>query len=345
MTVRGVELSPEVVELLPWFTHASAAAPLAAGPTPPVTIADARRYVAADTGQYDVIVADLFHPALDGSGSLYTTEHFAAVQKRLAPGGLFCQWLPLYQLDLPSLQAIIRGFLDVYPDGSAWLNHYSVRTPMLALVGLRDGGHLDLHELAQRLSDPGVRAVVRPIGFEGPMDVLGQYVGGSRTLAAFVGQGPRNTEDYPFVALDAQRNVRALAANPSALLLTVVRAIRPDSGDLLRNPDRASPDPTQLAMATRLAAYWQARDRFLEAGAALKGDPRGLALVNAAAPALLESIRISPEFDPAYNPLIGMARSLLASHRGAAEQLLREIDNAAPSRTEARGLLSQQFGE
>jgi spermidine synthase len=309
-----------------------------------VTIADARRYVAADTGQYDVIVADLFHPALDGSGTLYTTEHFVAVQKRLAPEGLFCQWLPLYQLDLPSLRAIIRGFLDVYPDGSAWLNHYSVRTPMLALVGRKDGGSLDLHRLEQRLSDPAVLAVARPIGFESPMDVLGQFVGGSRTLAAFAGQGPRNTDDYPFVTLDAQRNVRALSERPSALLLTVIRALRPDSAELLQ-ADRRSPDPQQDAVATRLPAYWQARDRFLEAGAALKGDPRGLALVNAAAPALLESIRISPEFDPAYTPLLGMARSLMESDRAAAAQLLHEIDNAAPLRKEARMLLSQQPGE
>ncbi|MDB6091528.1 MAG: putative Spermine/spermidine synthase family protein [Gammaproteobacteria bacterium] len=343
--VRGVELSPEVVALLPWFSSASDSAASDAVSLPPVTIADARRYVAADTSQYDVIVADLFHPALDGSGALYTTEHFLAVRNRLARAGLFCQWLPLYQLDLPSLRAIIRGFLDVYPDGSAWLNHFSVRTPMLALIGRREGGHLDLHELAERLSDPAVGAVVRPIGFEGPMDVLGQYVGGSRTLAAFAGQAPRNTDDFPFVALDAQRNVRALAAPPSALLLTVVRELRPDSAELLQNPDRAFIDSRQDTMATRLAAYWQARDRFLEAGAALTGEPRGLALVHAAAPALLEAIRISPEFDPAYNPLMGMARALLASNRAAAEYLLHEIDNAAPSRKEARGLLSEQFGE
>lgn len=345
-TVHGVELSPEVVALLPWFANASAPAQSATSASPPVTIADARRYVTADTGQYDVIVADLFHPALDGSGALYTTEHFVAVRERLAPDGLFCQWLPLYQLDLPSLRAIIRSFLDVYPDGSAWLNHYSVRTPMLAMVGHRDRAHFDLHTLDERLADPAVRSVVRQVGFEGPMDVLGQYVGGSRTLAAFAGQGPRNTDDYPFVALDARRNVRALAAPPSALLLTVIGTLRPDSAELLQNADPASAgSKEQDAMAQRLAAYWRARDRFLEAGAALKGDPRGLALVNAAAPALLESIRISPEFDPAYHPLMGMAQSLMASHRAAAEHLLHEINNAAPSRKEARALLSQQFGE
>lgn len=207
VTVHGVELSREVVELLPWFTN-----PAAVGPAPRLTVADARRYVAADSDLYDVIVADLFHPALDGSGALYTIEHFGAVKQRLAHGGVFCQWLPLYQLDLPSLRAIIRGFLEVYPGGSAWLNHYSVRTPMLALIGSRDGGYPDPDALAVRLRDPSVRPVARPLGFEGPIDLLGQYLGGPRALAAFAGEGPRNTDDYPFVTFDAHRNVRALTA-------------------------------------------------------------------------------------------------------------------------------------
>ncbi|MDB6044622.1 MAG: putative Spermine/spermidine synthase family protein [Gammaproteobacteria bacterium] len=333
ITARGVELSPEVVKLLPWFVN-----PSAPRPAPPVTVADARRYVAADTGQYDVIIADLFHPALDGSGSLYTTEHFAAVRKRLAPGGLFCQWLPLYQLDLPSLRAIIRGFLDVYPGGSAWLAHYSVRTPMLALIGPRDRAHLDLDALAARLGDPAVSAVARPIGFEVPMDVLGQYVGGARTLAALAGEGPRNTDDYPFVTLDASRNVRALTAPPFALLLAVTGMTQPDPTELLGEPKRD-------ALAKRLTAYWQARNRFLEAGASLRGDPRGLALVEAASPGLLDAIRLSGEFNPAYHPLIGMARALMTSNRDAAVRLLREINDAAPSRDEARQLLSREPGE
>jgi spermidine synthase len=333
VSVRGVELSPEVVELLPWFAN-----PAAAGPTLQVMVADARRYVAADTGQYDVVIADLFHPALDGSGALYTTEHFAAVRKRLALGGIFCQWLPLYQLDLPSLRAIIRSFLQIYPDGSAWLNHYSVRTPMLALIAPRDGGYLDLDMLAARLDNPAVRDVVRPIGFEGPMDLLGQYLGGPRILAAFAGEGPRNTDDYPFVTFDARRNVLALTAPPWALLLAVTRAMWPDPGELLADPSRA-------ALAERLTAYWRARNRFLEVGAALPGDPRGLALIEAASPGLLDALRLSAEFDPAYGPLVSMAQSLMVADRAAAARLLREINAAAPLRREARELLSREFGQ
>jgi spermidine synthase len=236
------------------------------------------------------------------------------------------------------LRAIIRGFLEIYPDGSAWLNHYSVRTPMLALIARRDGSYLDLDALAARLNDTVVREVARPIGFESPMDLLGQYLGGPRILAAFAGEGPRNTDDYPFVTFDARRNVRALSAPPWALLLAVTRAMWPDPGELF-------PEPARGALAERLSAYWRARNRFLEAGAALPGDPRGLALIEAASLGLLDALRLSAEFDPAYGPLISMAQSLMVADRTAAARLLHEINAAAPSRVEARELLLREFGQ
>jgi spermidine synthase len=333
VSVLGVELSREVVELLPWFIGPAPAS------APRVTVADARRYVAADAGQHDVIIADLFHPALDGSGALYTVEHFEAVKRRLAPGGIFCQWLPLYQLDLPSLRAIVRGFLDVYPDGSAWLNHYSVRTPMLALIGTPDGGHLDTEALAARLRDPATARIIRPQGFESPIDLLGQYLAGPHALSAFAGAGPRNTDDYPFVTFDARRNARALRAAPWSLLLAVTKDIRPEPNELLIHAAERD------TLGARLGAYWRARNRFLEAGASLPGDPRGAALIEAASPGLIDALRLSSEFDPAYGPLMAMARLLTGSDRAAAARLLRQIDQAAPSRPEARDLLLREFGE
>jgi spermidine synthase len=209
---------------------------------------------------------------------------------------------------------------------------------MLALIGRQDGSFLDVDALAARLRDPAVEPVVHPLGFEAPIDLLGQYLGGSRALTAFAGEGPGNTDDYPFVAFDARRNVGALTAPPWALLLAVTRAVRSDAAELLAAPQRD-------ALSERLSAYWRARNRFLEAGAALPGDPRGRALIDAASPGLLDALRLSGEFDPAYGPLIGMAKSLMASDRAAARRLLREIDDAAPSRGEARELLSREFGQ
>ena len=328
VAATGVELVPEVIGLLPWFAEQGALA------LPPIVAADARRFVAADTGTYDVIVADLFHPALDGTGALYAAEHFAAVRARLAEGGLFCQWLPLYQLDLPSLRAIIRTFLAVYPDGSAWLAHFSLQTPMLALIGTRGAARLDPQAMARRLDDPRAGPALRRTGLTTPMDVLGLHVGGARALSAFAGPGPLNTDDAPFVTLDARRNVQALTAPPADRLLALLRAAAPDTG-LPMNEPRLSPQ------AGRLDAYRQARDRFIEAGATLPAGAQGRALADAATPGLLASVRLSAEFDPAYLPLLNMAQALAQSDREAGVRLLREIAAAAPSRPEASRLLGR----
>lgn len=331
LDVRAVELSSEVVALLSWFDN-----PAAEKERPPIAVADARRFIVADDGRYDVIVADLFHPALDGSGALYTVEHFAAVKRRLAAEGVFCQWLPLYQLDAPSLRAIIRSFLAVFPHGSAWLNHYSVRTPMLALIGSAAPDPIDPELLAARFSDRKLHPIIQPLGFDQPIDLLGQYVAGAKALASFAGPGPRNTDDFPFVTFDARSNVHALSAAPWQLLLTVLNQTKTDAGELLGDSKRGS-------WEQRLGAYWQARNRFIQAGAALTGEPRGPALIAAAAPGLLDSIRASAEFEPAYAPLMSMVKALLGSDRAAAERLLRAIDAAAPSRHEARDLRSREF--
>ncbi|GAC1348369.1 MAG: hypothetical protein NVSMB18_36330 [Acetobacteraceae bacterium] len=328
LDVTGVELVPDVVRLLPWF--ADPAVP----PIPPIVVADARRFVLAAPGNYDVIVADLFHPALDGTGGLYSTEHFTAVRARLAEGGVFCQWLPLYQLDQPSLRAILRAFLSVYPDGTAWLAHFSLQTPMLALVGTRAGQPLDLTRLRQRLADPASGPALRRTALTRPLDLLGLFLAGPDRLAALAGSGPPNSDDHPLVTLDAANNVRALSVPPTTLLLSLLHELGPDPAPL---PGAPGAEP--------LAAYRRARNRFIEAGASLPPNLDERALMNAAIPGLLDAVRLSPDFDPAYMPLLAMVESLLGTNdtddRDAAIHLLRAMRQAAPARVEAGHLLAR----
>lgn len=61
LTADGVELIPEVMATLPYFEKATGN--LSLQPKLRLITADARRYVNARPGTYDVIVADLFHPA------------------------------------------------------------------------------------------------------------------------------------------------------------------------------------------------------------------------------------------------------------------------------------------
>lgn len=333
----GVELVPEVVDAMPYFD--SVLNGLRTSDRVQLTVADARRFVRATPEHYDVIVADVYHPSRDGAGALYTAEHFAAIRDRLAPDGLFCQWLPLYQLDLATLKTIVRTFQQVFPDASAYLAHYSLITPMLCLVGTRSPRHYPPDWLETRAADPTLAARLAQVDLSNDFALFGTFVAGPDALARFAGEGPINTDDRPVVTFGA----------PQA----VYHGLSPSWGRLTALIDATSQDPAEVvadtgsgdsaAFAQRLATYWQARNAYLLAGTSVvpSADPRVMAK-QIAAP-LLAIVRHSPDFEPAYRPLLALARNLVRVDPAAAGRLLAELNRANPERDDARRLYAQLF--
>src|SRR5262249_36493762 len=111
-----------------------------------------RRYLAATDERFDVIVSDLFVPWHAGAGSMYAREMYAAAAAHLTPDGLFCQWLPLYQLTREEFDLIARTFLTVFPGVTVWRADFYPDRPVLGLVGQLVPRPLDLARLQERLS-------------------------------------------------------------------------------------------------------------------------------------------------------------------------------------------------
>lgn len=334
LRVDGVELVPEVVESFPFF--ARSAPQLGRNPDIHIHVADARRFVRAAGAPYDVIVADLYHPSVDGSGALYAREHFAAIRARLAPGGLFCQWLPLHQLDMETLRVIVRTFLDVFPDADAYLAQLSVETPLIALVGRNAPSTYPADWLARRVNDPALGARLAAVDLPDSLSLFGLYLAGRPELAAFAGPGPLNTDDRPFVTSLAPRLAYAQQDRPADRLLQLLDGLHPAPEALLAGKDAAA--------GARLAAYWRARDAYLALGAQVleangpqSQGPRDM--IGMLAPRLLEMVRTSPDFTPAYDPLLAMARRLALSDPASARRLLEALDKANSARPEARRAL------
>lgn len=306
--VDAVELLPEVLAATAHFRPA-----LGGGPQPHFIVADARRHVRTSPTAYDVIVADNFHPARSGSGALYTVEHFNAVRDRLAPRGLFCQWLPLHQLDLDTLRSITASFLSAFPDGVAVLASHSLDTPTLGLVG-RAGG--------TRLSQHAAPALAARFGLAEPLAVLGSLVADTASLQRFAGDAPLNTDDHPWVAYRAPRITYAPDSTPRERLLALMNRLE-------LHPARVLADDS-TAPASRLAAYARARQSYLTLGARTQpsADP-AVMLARVGAP-LLDVLRQSPDFQPAADPLRRLAQALARSDPAAAHALLRALDDIHP---------------
>src|SRR2546425_324439 len=94
--VRVVEIEPAVLEMSRFFQHVNDT--VLARPNVSVVVDDARSALQIDPARYDVIVSEPSNPWLAGVATLYTPEFFRIVRDRLTDGGVFSQWVQLYQL-------------------------------------------------------------------------------------------------------------------------------------------------------------------------------------------------------------------------------------------------------
>jgi spermidine synthase len=326
LTVDAVELLPEVIQASTYFTRALSGEAL--NPRLHLQAADARRFVRATREHYDVIVSDNFHPARSGSGALYTVEHFEAVRDRLAPGGLFCQWLPLHQLDLETLRSILRAFLTAFPRGRAMLATNSLETPVVGLVGRVEASGFDVREVRARLDDVAASLSPAEFGITDELALLGSFIASPRALAGFAGNAPLNTDDHPVVAYRAPRVTYAPDSQPRDRLIALLHELEISPEELLAVPDEG-------AWGSRLVAYWAARNRFIEAGRDVQPTSDVRRMLAQVRGRLLAVLQISPEFRPAYDPLLRMAGALGRIDPAAARELLTDLQRIQPSRPEA----------
>ncbi|MCC6232754.1 MAG: hypothetical protein IT580_08925 [Verrucomicrobiales bacterium] len=140
--LKAFELSPLVAALArrhfaPWNRG------VLDDPRVQLVTADARLGVARGAQRYDVVVGDLFLPWRTGEGRLYTSDHFAQVRRSLRPGGLFCQWLPMFQLTRTQFEVITRTFQREFPSAFAVRGDFYAGLPIVGLCGFEDGRGLD----------------------------------------------------------------------------------------------------------------------------------------------------------------------------------------------------------
>ena len=328
LSATAVELLPELLPMLRHFGMSET--DFAEHPELSVVAADARRFVASSRDTFDVIIADVFHPARDGAAALYSREHFAAIRARLAQDGLFCQWLPLFQLDLDTLASIVATFLVEFPDAQMHLAHFSLQQPIVGLVGRRTPVRYEKGYVEDRVADAQLANDLASVRLNDDFALFGGFLAGAPALNEFSATATVNTDNHPVVAWSAPRFLFASPEPAHVRLLALVDALDTRPEDLLAGQQRANDDTYR-----RFAAYWAARDRYLSVGVnvSLTNDTRKM-LEQIGLP-LMELVELSEDFSPAYIPLVQMAVELAPSEPVVSRALLRRLEMAAPNRQEA----------
>jgi spermidine synthase len=110
---------------------------------------DGRNYLVTSNKRYDLIISDSTHPRAYDSWILYTEEFYRAVEKRLRPGGIFAQWVPVLgsmQGDLFRIH--LNTFRRVFPNSTFW---YVYGSDQAFLMATPAPFSLDTERLRKRL--------------------------------------------------------------------------------------------------------------------------------------------------------------------------------------------------
>ncbi len=145
---------------------------------------DGRNFLAATDKRYDVIVSEPSNPWITGVSDLFTVDHFQVTKKKLKPGGVYCQWVQLYELSPENIKTVYRTFASQFRYVLAFsAEELSSDT---ILVGSDQPLGLDLEHVAAALRDPRVATELERAFIHSPHDVWSRLLFASREeLLAF----------------------------------------------------------------------------------------------------------------------------------------------------------------
>jgi spermidine synthase len=295
-SIDVVEIEPEVVAANRLLSGRRAVDPLA-DPRLRIRLNDARNALALTDRRWDAIVSQPSYPWSAAAAHLYTREFFRLVRDRLAPAGVFVQWIELSYVDEPLLRTLVATLVDVFP-------HVRLYRPVLrsGLLFLASDRHLPVETDAARAiaASPGEFAWAGVQTAEDVAAALALDEAGTRRFAA---GAPVTTDERNRFQTGAPRVLAApLGTDGGDRLLAPLDPLPAVSRGLNRlYLIRRLIADGDVARARRLGETLADRGERLTAAGLVHVAERRLA---AAAAALTEALRLEPGSREAHVALL-----------------------------------------
>jgi len=146
-------------------------------------------------GSYDLITLEPPPIAQAGVAALYSEEFYALAKTRLKMKGFISQWLPVYQVPAASTLAMIRAFVDVFPQSVL----VSGAEADLLLVGANDSRiEIDPARVANAMTNaPALRADLQRVDLGSVREIVGAFLASPQQLSAATRNSAPVTDDRP----------------------------------------------------------------------------------------------------------------------------------------------------
>jgi predicted membrane-bound spermidine synthase len=198
--VEVAEISQAVIDAAPLFDAGN----LGASRSPKVEVrrSDAYRALLQSEERYDVIVSEPSNPWVTGVEMLYSADFLTVARDHLAPGGVYAQWIHVYEIDAESVELVLRTYARVFPNVSVW---FTLASDLLLLGFDATDRALDLPALEARFREPDFAAGFARVGIESLPALLAHEVLPLGTIQATDLPGPVHTLRHPILSYQAAR--------------------------------------------------------------------------------------------------------------------------------------------
>jgi predicted membrane-bound spermidine synthase len=227
--VIAAEISPAVLEAAPLFDEGTRDA--TGNPKVHAIRSDAYRALLRSEGRFGVISSEPSSLWATGSELIFSQEFLTAARDRLTPGGVFAQWIHLYEVDDETVDIVMRTYKQVFGDMAIWFT----RGPDVLLLGFRDPSpRFDLGRLRQRFERPDFRQGFERAQIGSWIQLLAHEALPLGAVAASPLPGPLHTVRHPILTDRAARAFFAGGRIPVARLPSEAANQGAARGSLLR---------------------------------------------------------------------------------------------------------------
>ena len=252
--VVACELVPEVIEAAKKYIPPQMLGGVFSDPRSKVVIEDGRHYLRVTDRKFDMINADLFLPYRRGAGSLYSLDHYQAAKEKLAPGGVYVQWLPLFQITENEFGIIARTMLEAFGQVTMWRNNFEPGHDIVALIGQVEPAPIPAstedvrEEMLAAVERLNWRTVHPAMATPEAATITFFYAGNLTEAHELFDDYPINTDDRPLIEYQTPRTFREFADED------VIWFVGPKFDKLVEDIFQASPVETDPALADRTPA-------------------------------------------------------------------------------------------
>lgn len=165
--VLVAEISPGVIEAGPLFDSGNLG--VTKDPAIEIVRGDAYRTLLHSDEHWDVIASEPSNPWVVGVEMLFSREFLEAARDRLAPGGVYAQWMHTYEMDDATLDLVLRTYASVFDRVAVWF----AQGPDLLLIGLAEGSPIPgLDRISERFSRPDFERSLQRSGIDSIDELL-----------------------------------------------------------------------------------------------------------------------------------------------------------------------------